>query len=109
MNMLQSYVSHILKEDRTLAESKSFVSRRLHSLLGVIPVGAFLVIHLITNYYSTMGEEAFLKQVELLESLPFLLAIEFVFIYIPILFHGIYGLYIAFQAKNNVSQYGTFR
>ena len=32
--MLQSYVSHILKEDRTLAESKSFVSRRLHSLLG---------------------------------------------------------------------------
>lgn len=107
--MLQSYVSHILKEDRTLAESKSFVSRRLHSLLGVIPVGAFLVVHLITNYYSTMGEEAFLKQVELLESLPFLLAIEFVFIYIPILFHGIYGLYIAFQAKNNVSQYGTFR
>ena len=98
-----------MKEDRTLAESKSYVNRRLHSLLGVIPVGAFLVVHLVTNYYSTMGEEAFLKQVEFLESLPFLIVLEFVLIYIPILFHGIYGLYIAFQAKNNLTQYGTFR
>lgn len=34
---------------------------------------------------------------------------EFVLIYIPILFHGIYGLYIAFQAKNNTSTYSYFR
>lgn len=92
-----------------MAESKSFINRRLHSLLGVIPVGGYLVVHLVTNYYSTMGEEAFLKQVELLESLPFLLAIEILFIYLPILYHGIYGVYIAFQAKNNVSEFGTFR
>lgn len=92
-----------------LAESKSFVNRRLHSLLGVIPVGAYLVVHLLTNYYATMGKEAFQKQVALLESLPFLLAIETVFIYLPILYHGIYGVYIAIQAKNNPRQFGTFR
>lgn len=92
-----------------LAESKSFINRRLHSLLGVIPVGGFLIVHLVTNYYSTMGQEAFQERVAVLENLPFLLAIETVFIYIPILYHGIYGIYIARQARNNPKQYGTFR
>lgn len=90
-------------------EGNNFVNRRLHSLLGVIPVGAFLIVHLLTNYYSTRGPEAFNERVMFLEDLPFLLALEFVLIYIPILYHGIYGVYIAFQAKNNVRQYGTLR
>ncbi|MEW9033208.1 MAG: succinate dehydrogenase, partial [Planifilum fimeticola] len=30
----------------------SFFNRRLHSLLGVIPVGFFLLEHLLTNYYA---------------------------------------------------------
>lgn len=92
-----------------MAESKSFVSRRLHSLLGVIPVGAFLLEHLLVNYFATRGPEAYQEKVEWIQELPFLYLLEIVFIYIPILYHGIYGLYIAFQAKNNIATYGTFR
>jgi succinate dehydrogenase / fumarate reductase cytochrome b subunit len=42
-------------------------------------------------------------------NLPFRYVLETVIIYLPILFHAIYGLYIAFTAKNNASKFGFFR
>lgn len=92
-----------------MSTQRSFFNRRLHSLLGVIPVGFFLIEHLYTNYHVTKGKEAFVESVEWLWGIPILLALEILFIYLPLLYHGVYGLYIVFQAKNNVSQYGTFR
>jgi succinate dehydrogenase / fumarate reductase cytochrome b subunit len=44
-----------------------------------------------------------------MESLPFLVYLEWIFIYLPLLFHGIYGLYIAFQSTSNVGNNGFFR
>ena len=35
--------------------------------------------------------------------------LEWFIIYIPLMFHAFYGVYIAFTAKNNVQRYGTFR
>ncbi|MED0673770.1 succinate dehydrogenase cytochrome b558 subunit [Aneurinibacillus aneurinilyticus] len=88
---------------------RHFFNRKLHSLLGVVPIGGFLFVHLFTNFYATRGEAAFLERVEIMEGIPFVSLIEIVFIFLPILYHGIYGLYIAFQAKNNVGNYGFFR
>lgn len=92
-----------------MAGNREFFHRRLHSLLGVIPVGLFLIMHLMLNYNATKGPEAFNKAAGFMESLPFLLFLEFAFIYIPILFHAIYGVYIAFTAKANVGRFGKFR
>lgn len=92
-----------------MANRHHFLSRRLHSLLGLIPVGLYLLVHLLANYQATRGEEAFNKTVEALESLPFLIVLEFGLIYIPLLFHAILGIYIAFQAKHNVGNFGYFR
>lgn len=92
-----------------MSTQRSFFNRRLHSLLGVVPVGFFLIEHLYTNFAMTKGVQAFIEQVEWLWSLPFLPILEIVFIFIPLMYHAIYGLYVAFQAKNNVTQYGTFR
>lgn len=92
-----------------MANSHQFLSRKLHSLLGLIPVGLYLVVHLTANYQATRGAEAFNQTVAFLESLPFLIVLEFVFIYFPLLFHAIYGIYIAFQAKHNVANYGFLR
>ncbi|AEH53972.1 succinate dehydrogenase (or fumarate reductase) cytochrome b subunit, b558 family [Heyndrickxia coagulans 2-6] len=44
-----------------------------------------------------------------MENLPFLLFVEVVFIYLPLLFHAIYGLYISFTASSNVGTMGYFR
>jgi succinate dehydrogenase / fumarate reductase cytochrome b subunit len=92
-----------------MSSQSSFVNRRLHSLLGVIPVGFFLLEHLYTNYLASKGAEHFLDQVMWLWNIPFLLIIEIFFIILPLLYHGIYGVYIALQAKSNPGQFSTFR
>ncbi|EGL15333.1 MULTISPECIES: succinate dehydrogenase cytochrome b558 subunit [Paenibacillus] len=87
----------------------SYFNRKLHSLLGVIPVGFFLIEHLLTNFEATKGPEAFVDQINWLNSLPLVLVLEIVGIWIPLLYHAVYGLYVAFTARNNVSRYGYFR
>jgi len=92
-----------------MSTQRSFFNRRLHSLLGVIPVGFFLVEHLFVNHYATKGAQEFVEHVEWIWGIPFLLVLEIFFIFLPLLYHGVYGLYIALQAKQNVNQFGTFR
>jgi succinate dehydrogenase / fumarate reductase, cytochrome b subunit len=92
-----------------MAGNREFVNRRLHSLLGVIPVGLFLIQHLVVNHFATRGAEAFNKAAHFMEMLPFRYVLEVVIIFLPILYPAIYGVYIAFTAKNNVSNYGFLR
>jgi succinate dehydrogenase / fumarate reductase cytochrome b subunit len=92
-----------------MAKGHHFLNHKLHSLLGLFPIGLFLLFHLTANYQATRGPEAFNQVVGMIDHVPFLLAVEFIFIYIPLVFHAIYGLYIAFQAKHNVSNFGYFR
>ena len=82
-----------------MAGNREFFNRRLHSLLGVIPVGLYLTVHLVVNHFATQGEEAYNSAVEFMGNLPFLIFLEIFIIYLPILYHAIYGLYIAFTGK----------
>ncbi|MFC4388280.1 succinate dehydrogenase cytochrome b558 subunit [Gracilibacillus marinus] len=90
-------------------ENREFFYRRLHSLLGVVPIGLFLVQHLIINHFAVYGPESFNKAAHFMESLPFRYALELFVIFLPILFHAVLGVYIVFVAKNNVKRYGFFR
>lgn len=90
-------------------EHREFGYRRLHSLLGVIPIGLFLIVHLVVNYFAVYGEESFNKASEFMESLPFLIVLETLLIYLPIIFHAVLGVYIVFVSKNNYTKYGYFR
>ncbi|MEH7299047.1 succinate dehydrogenase cytochrome b558 subunit [Neobacillus drentensis] len=92
-----------------MAGNREFANRRLHSLLGVIPIGVFLTQHLVVNHFITGGPESFNKAAGFMGSLPFRIVLETVIIYLPLLFHAIYGLYIAFTAKSNVKRFGFFR
>ncbi|QNG61014.1 succinate dehydrogenase cytochrome b558 subunit [Bacillus sp. PAMC26568] len=92
-----------------MAGNREYSNRRLHSLLGVIPVGVFLIQHLVVNNFATRGEEAFNNAAHFMESLPFRIVLETFIIFLPLLYHAIYGIYIAFTAKNNVSKFGYFR
>ena len=92
-----------------MARNQEFFWRRLHSLLGVIPVGLFLTQHLVVNHFATKGPQAFNDAAHFMENLPFRIFLETFMIYIPILFHAIYGIYIAFTAKNNPGRFGYFR
>ena len=83
----------------------SFLLRRLHSLSGVVPIGAFLLEHFISNAEAFKGPIAYGKQVEFLNSLPAVFFLELFFIWIPILYHGLYGVYIWYQGDTNVAEY----
>lgn len=90
-------------------KGREFAFRKWHSLLGVIPVGVFLLEHLVVNNFATGGAESFNKAAHFLEMLPFRLFLETFVIFLPLLYHAVYGLYIAFTAKNNVTSYTYFR
>ena len=80
-----------------------FALRRLHSLTGVLPIGAFLVEHLLTVYAAVLGK--YTEYVGELEHLPWLRLIEWGFIILPITFHGLYGLFITTTGQSNVLRY----
>ncbi|MCE4051237.1 MULTISPECIES: succinate dehydrogenase cytochrome b558 subunit [Bacillaceae] len=92
-----------------MAKNREFLFRRLHSLLGVIPVGVFLIQHLVVNHFATKGPESFNKAAAFMEHLPFRYFLEIFVIFLPIIYHAVYGIYIAFTAKNNTKKYGYFR
>jgi succinate dehydrogenase / fumarate reductase, cytochrome b subunit len=86
-------------------QGNSFFWRRLHSLSGIVPVGAFLVEHFISNAFATNGPQAYGDQVKFLTGLPFTIWLEIFGIYIPILYHALYGIYIWWRGESNVKDY----
>ena len=68
--------------------------RRLHSIAGVVPVGAFLAFHLYVNAQASRGADAYNAMAARLQALPLAVALEIFVIALPIFFHGIYGLFV---------------
>jgi succinate dehydrogenase / fumarate reductase cytochrome b subunit len=83
-----------------------FLIRRLHSLSGLVPVGAYLCIHLVTNASVLSGPEFFQRNVDLIHSLGRALPIvEWTFIFIPLLFHAIIGVMMIGGMVPNTGSY----
>lgn len=83
-----------------------FLLRRLHSLSGLIPVGAYMVVHLLTNASVLNGAETFQRAVDSIHSLGIVLPlVEWTFIFIPILFHALFGFVIIQSGRSNTGQY----
>ena len=83
-------------------QGHSFFWRRLHSLSGIFPIGAFLVEHFFSNAFATNGGAAYNENVRFLTGLPFVLWLEIFFIYIPLAFHAGYGFWIWWRGESNV-------
>lgn len=88
---------------------RHFLLRRLHSLSGVVPVGAFLVTHLWTNARAVYGRESFNHAVGEIQAMPMLAYVELGAILLPLLFHAGYGFVIAAQGSANVGRYAYTR
>jgi succinate dehydrogenase / fumarate reductase cytochrome b subunit len=87
----------------------SFLIRKIHSLSGIIPLGVFLLEHLITNSFALQGASTYNEKISILTTLPFLMAVEIIFIAIPLAFHTLLGLYFVYLAENNVMEYKYLR
>jgi len=102
-------VSTAIAPDHTLPAvggSHHFLLRRLHSLTGIV-FGGYIIVHLLVNasLIQGMNPDVYQIQVDKIHSLPFLLGIEWAFIYLPILFHTFYGIWITLTGQPNAPHY----
>lgn len=102
VNKMSSPSTAISTEVKT---GNKFLLLRLHSLAGIVPLGLFIIEHLISNATAVLGSEAYNRQIELLHSIPFLPVLEVLFIFLPLVYHAVYGIYIAYISKNNALSY----
>ena len=89
----------------TARPETDYLLRKLHSLTGVVPVGAFLAEHFWSNSYALVSVQSYDAKSQELQTIPFRVAVEWLFIFLPILYHGVYGIYIWLRGKSNVSAY----
>ena len=85
--------------------SRTFILRKLHQLSGIVPLGAFLLEHFYTNSKAMTGPNDFNKAVTDLQSIPYILFIEIGVIFIPLIYHAVYGMVITMEARPNNLNY----
>ncbi|HKG21034.1 MAG TPA: succinate dehydrogenase cytochrome b558 subunit [Blastocatellia bacterium] len=91
--------------------SRHFVLRKLHQLTGILPLGVFLLEHFYTNSKALgpQGERLYNEAVADLQSVPYIIFVEVFGIFIPLIYHAVYGLVITYEARPNVAAYGYGR
>ncbi|HYD40795.1 MAG TPA: hypothetical protein VEB43_08190 [Anaeromyxobacter sp.] len=99
-----------MSEAATAAPAKdhSFLLRKLHSLSGIVPVGAFLLFHLFENLKIGISAESYNEAIRDLWGLaprPLFYAIEVGLLLVPILFHSLYGFWIWYTGASNTAEY----
>jgi succinate dehydrogenase / fumarate reductase cytochrome b subunit len=81
--------------------SRTFILRKLHQLSGIVPLGIFLLEHFYTNSKALSGAADFNNAVKDLQSIPHILFVEIGGIFIPLIYHAVYGLVITIEARPN--------
>ena len=66
-----------------------------------MPLGIFLLEHFYTNSKALAGAADFNDAVKDLQSIPYILLIEIGGIFIPLIYHAVYGLVITMEARPN--------
>jgi len=70
-----------------------------------MPLGIFLLEHFYTNSKALAGEAAFNGAVKDLQSIPYILLVETGGIFIPLIYHAVYGLVITAEMRPNNLHY----
>src|SRR2546430_10339773 len=90
---------------RATQPDSSYFLRKLHSFTGLLPVGAFLAEHFWSNSSALVSRAKYDATSQELQTIPFRLIVEWGGIFLPMLFHGGYGIYIWLRGRSNVSAY----
>lgn len=74
--------------------------KRLHSLSGVVPLGAFVLFHVWMSLSLAGSREIYDRQIAFLHGGPLLGVLELVLVILPLAYHGGYGLIRTFQPRD---------
>jgi succinate dehydrogenase / fumarate reductase cytochrome b subunit len=74
-----------------------YFAKKLFELTGFIPIGAFLIEHLYSNFQAVGpgGAQRFDTVVKDLQTNPIIIFLEIGVIGLPLLYHAGYGLFVA--------------
>jgi len=72
--------------------------KRLNSLLGIVPIGAFFFVHMFFNSRAGQGPQQYQWVPDTLDQVPFLILVELGLILFPILLHAVLGVWISTRA-----------
>jgi succinate dehydrogenase / fumarate reductase cytochrome b subunit len=86
--------------DPALAQQRSARLRRVFTLSGVFPLGAFLVVHLVTNMRALDGDAPFLRAARAFDRVPLLGLVEGLLVFAPLLFHAGFGLWLVVRRQS---------
>ncbi len=86
-----------------------FYIRRIHSILGIFPIGIFLCFHLMLNSAAIFGVDAWSMVIDGMRSVPMIVLAEIFIIALPILFHTIYGFYVVYLSDLPLLRYQYLR
>jgi succinate dehydrogenase / fumarate reductase, cytochrome b subunit len=89
----------------TTRPDTSYLLRKLHSFTGILPVGAFLAEHFWSTSAVLVSPEKYDSVSYDLQTIPFRPLVEWGAIFLPLLFHSLYGIYNWIRGKSNVSSY----
>lgn len=92
-----------------MKDPRAFVMRRLHAIAGVVPLGVFLVVHLLVNASALAGAARFDRVVGGLARLPISTPVETLFVGVPLLYHAFYGLGRALRPPADAEVHGYRR
>ncbi|MBI4470879.1 MAG: hypothetical protein HY650_16310 [Acidobacteria bacterium] len=87
----------------------SFFWKRLFSLLGIMPIGVYVVLHLYNNSHSLQGQASYDAYLASSHDIPYYPILAWVFVYLPMLTHATYGLVIIKRGRMNNLHYPWFR
>lgn len=94
--------------NQSVPSNRSFWLGKLFSLAGIVPLGIYVVLHLYHNLTSLDGAEAFNRHLLDSRSLPFIVPITILVIWVPIVFHGLYGLFAVKKSRPNLIRFPFF-
>ncbi|MGM9568306.1 MAG: succinate dehydrogenase [Clostridia bacterium] len=94
-----------MKKEKKQYLCTDFYIRRIHSILGIVPIGIFLCLHLTLNSSAILGVDAWSAVIDGMRSVPFIILGELFIIAIPILFHAVYGFYIVYLSDMPLLRY----
>ena len=93
----------------SVARARGLTRKQVMSLLGIVPLGVYVVAHLYTNLQALAGPAAFDKALVASRSSPAFLFLEIFGLAIPILVHSWIGLMTMLKGRPNNLKYGTLR
>jgi succinate dehydrogenase / fumarate reductase cytochrome b subunit len=89
---------------------KEWVAKRIHSFVGIVPLGIYVILHLARNLTSLQGPEAFDNAILSTWSKPINYVWVVLLVYLPLIYHAGYGIKLTLSGeKTSIVKYPNFQ